>query len=344
MLRGPRGSNVFVGHALLAFALAVLFAEWRGWSTRQALLLGAATGAFAALPDVDVVYAVVALDGGQLFGSGVNPTAFWDAANSVHRSMTHSVLVALVAGPAFGLWAVRARTADGATSRRRAWGARVASAVLLVALVAVSIVASGALGAVIMGAFVVAGGAITALSRRKTDLSPQVLGLAATAGLLTHPWGDLVTGQPPQFLYPFGVGVIESRVVLHPDPTMHLLGAFAIELAAVWLAALAIVRVTDRSLGTFYDRSAVLGAGYGALALVLAPPTLAVSYHFVFSILAVGVVCSGLSWYRSTPVAPLRRRPTAGDVRAGFAFGATGLSGTTMALIGYVVVYVSLWL
>jgi len=329
---------VFVGHALLASALAVLFAEWRGWSTRQALLLGAATGAFAALPDVDVVYAVVALDGGQLVGSGVNPTAFWDAANSVHRSMTHSVLVALIAGPAFGLWAVRG-TSEG--SRKREWGARIAGIVLLVA---VAIVASGALGAIVMGAFVVAGVAITALSRRETDLSPRMLGLAATAGLLTHPWGDLVTGQPPQFLYPFEIGVIESRVVLHPDPTMHLLGAFAVELAAVWLAALAIVRVTDRSLATFYDRSAILGAGYGALALVLAPPTLAVSYHFVFSILAVGVVCSGLSWYRSTPVASLRRRPTAGDVRAGFAFGATGLSGTTMALIGYVVVYVSLWL
>lgn len=335
---------MFVGHALLAFALAVLFAEHRGWPTRQALLLGAVTGAFAALPDVDVVYAVVAIDGRLLLGQGISPTAFWDAANTVHRSMTHSLLVAVIAGPAFGLWAARGSTDGERADRLRAWAGRGASVGLLVGLVAVALAASGPLGGVVMAAFALGGVALATLARRRTDLSARVLGVAATAGPLTHPWGDLVTGQPPQLLYPFSVGIIESRVVLHPDPTLHLLGAFAIELAAVWLAALAVVRVTDRSVATFYDRSAVFGVAYGALALVLVPPTLEVSYHFVFSILAVGVACSGLSWYRSTPATSFRRRPTVTDARAGFAVGATGLSGTTMALVGYAVVYAALWL
>ncbi|MGQ4555502.1 metal-dependent hydrolase [Halobellus sp. GM3] len=335
---------MFVGHALLAFALAVLFAEWRGWSTQRALTLGVATGAFAALPDVDVVYALFALDGGQfLNGGSVDPTAFWAAANSVHRSMTHSVIVALAAGPAFGLLAVR-----GTRGRVN----RALAGMLLAGLVAVAVAVSGPLGGVVMGAFVLAGAAIATLSRRWTDLSPRLVGIAAAAGLLTHPWGDLVTGQPPQLLYPFAAGVFDGRVVLHPDPTIHLLGAFALELATVWLAALAVVRVTDRSPGPLFDRTATLGAAYSVVPLVLVPPTLDVSYHFVFSILAVGAVCGAASWYRSaSPLAAFRTRPAWGAlsterlrpaVGSGFPYVATGLEGITVALIGYALVYVAL--
>lgn len=353
---------MFVGHALFAFALAVLFAERRGWSARHALALGIVTGSFAALPDVDVVYALFALDGGRFVSGGaVDPEAFWAAANSVHRSMTHSVIVALVAGPAFGLLTVgRARREGARTGRALAY--RTLAAGALTALVGVAIAVSGPIGGIVMGAFVVAGVGFAAVIRRRTGLSPRVVAYAATAGLLTHPWGDLVTGQPPQVLYPFAVGLFDGRVVLHPDPTIHLLAAFAIELATVWLAVFAVVRVTDGSFGAFYDRSAALGAAYSVVPLVLVPPTLEVSYHFVFSILAVGAVCTAVSWARSGPLSTRRRglfesslplgRPRFGvsevprvdgeNVRSGFPFLAIGLVGVTIALVSYAIVYTAL--
>jgi len=245
-----------------------------------------------------------------------------------------------VAGPAFGLWSSTVRRASG-----RQWLASAGALSGLGGLVAVSIAVSGALGSIVMGAFVLGGVGIATLTARRTDLSPRTVAIAATVGLLTHPWGDLVTGAPPQMLYPFDFGLLNARVVLHSDPTVHLLGAFALELAVVWLAVLAVVRVTDRSIRLFSDRSAALGAAYGAAAIVLVPPTLEVSYHFVFSILAVGSVCGALSWYRSVSpvqsvvwpgvVATERLRPTFGAV-------AIALAGTTVALVGYVVVYVAL--
>ncbi|WP_336023653.1 metal-dependent hydrolase [Halobellus salinisoli] len=331
---------MFVGHALLAFALAVLFAEWRGWPARNALFLGIVTGLFAALPDIDVVYALAAIDGGRFLGGGsVDPEVFWSAANAVHRSMTHSLLVAAVAGPAAGLWAVRH------APPRRKWLARTGAVTLLLGLVAVATAVSGPLGTLVMGAFVVGGAALATLAARRTPLSPRQIALAATAGLLTHPWGDLVTGEPPRLLYPLQFTVFDGRVALHPDPTIHLLGAFALELAVVWLAVLAVVRLTDRSVRLFSDRTAALGATYGAAAIVLAPPTLDVSYHFVFSILAVGSVCGVLAWYRSMPplyavIGTDRFDPRA--FRPDLAFVAIALAGTTVALVGYAVVYVAL--
>jgi len=324
---------VFVGHGLLAFALAVFAAEWRGWSSRRALTLGVAAGAFATLPDIDMLYALIAIDGGRFVGDGVTPEVFWDAANAVHRSMTHSLVVAAIAGPALGVWSLRgdARTA------------RAAALVTLAGLVAVAVVVSGSLGGIVMGAFVAGGVAIATACRRRTDLSPGVIGAAAVAGLASHPWGDLLTGQPPQLFYPFGAEVLGGRIVLHADPTIHLLGAFAVELGVIWLAAVAVVVVTDRSWRTFYGPSATLGAAYSVAPLLLLPPTLETSYQFVFSIIAVGVVCSAVSWYHTAPASPSTVATDGGADRrsTGFDFGAIGLTGTTIALLGYSLVYLA---
>jgi membrane-bound metal-dependent hydrolase YbcI (DUF457 family) len=322
---------VFVGHGLLAFALAVFVAEWRGWPSRRALTLGVVAGAFATLPDADMMYGLIAIDSGQFVGDGVTPEVFWDAANSVHRSMTHSLVVAAVAGPVLGVWSLRG------TSRT----ARALALVVLAGLVAVAVMVSGSLGGIVMGAFVAGGVAIATACRRWTDLSPAVIGGAATAGLASHPWGDLLTGQPPQLLYPFETQVFSGRVVLHGDPTIHLLGAFAVELGGIWLAAVAVVVVTDRSWRTFYGPSAALGAAYSVAPLVLLPPTLETSYQFVFSIIAVGVICSAASWYRTAPPSESNATTDGGaDLSGtGFGFAAVGLTGTTIALLGYSLVY-----
>jgi len=323
--------DVFVGHGLLVFALAAFAAEWRGWSSRRALTLGVVAGAFATLPDIDVVYALIAIDGGRFVSGGsVAPDVFWDAANSVHRSMTHSLIVAAVAGPALGAWCVR----DGRLLRGLAL-------VVLVGLVAVAVGVSGTLGGIVMGAFVAGGLATAAACRRWTDLSPGLIGLVATVGLASHPWGDLLTGQPPQLFYPFDTGVLGARIVLHPDPTLHLLGAFAVELAVIWLAAIAVVRVTSRSWRTFYRPSVALGATYSVAPLVLLPPTLETSFHFVFSIIGLGIVCAGLSWYHSGPALPAAAATDGGADRSRFDVSAVALAGTTVALAGYVLVYLA---
>lgn len=341
---------MFLGHALLAFALAALLADWRGWHARRALTLGLVAGAFAAVPDIDVAYAAVALDFGGLTAESVaRPSTFWDATRDIHRAMTHSLVVSVLAGPAFGLWSVRKTGSPVA----RAIGL-VVGAATLAGLVAIAYLSSGPLGAVVMSLFVVVGVGVAVLCRVATDLSARTVGIAATAGLLSHPWGDLVTGEPPQLFYPLSVHVFDSRVMLHGDPTVHLLGAFALELAVIWLAAFAVARVTDHSLARLVDRRSSIGVAYGVAAIVMAPPTLDVSYHFVFSIVGVGLICGGFSARPlvARSATELRRqfvsvvfdgpfgRPVDDVSASSLGVTLTALAGVTAALGGYVTVYV----
>ncbi|QSG05260.1 metal-dependent hydrolase [Halapricum desulfuricans] len=293
---------MFVGHALLAFALAVLIADWRGWPARRALALGFVAGGFAAIPDVDMIYTAVALDLSRLSVETLTrPSVFWDASRGVHRSITHSLPIALAAGPAFGAWAA------GTSTSRRWLAVRGIAGAFLSALVWVAWTYSGPAGAVVVGTFVAAGLIVARLARTRTDLSGSTIALAATAGLLSHPWGDLVTGDPPRLLYPLDVQVFEEIVLLHADPTIHLLGAFALELGVVWLAAVAVARLAGRSPTMLLDSRAVTGVVYGVAAVVLAPPTLDVSYHFVFTILGVGAATGALAAFPNARSALTRR-------------------------------------
>jgi hypothetical protein len=137
--------------------------------------------------------------------------------------------------------------------------------------------------------FAVAGVGIVALARRLA-IGPRGVAATAAVGLLSHPFGDLMTGEPPALLFPFDVSLFESYVALHPDPTVHLLAAFAIELTIVWLAFLTYLRLGDRDPWAVIDRRAIAGIGYGGAAVVIPAPTLSAADPFVFSVLAVGAI------------------------------------------------------
>jgi hypothetical protein len=335
---------VFVGHALLGFALAVLFAEWRGWPAEQALSLGLAMAAFAALPDIDVLYAVVAVDPGALLaGTGIHPEEFWGTANKAHRLMTHSLVVAAISGPAFGLWALGSnseRLVDWPAGNRRQQAGIVVASVTLAALVVAAWVVSGPIGAFVIAAFGVVGVGIATVAHSYFGLSPVVVAVAAVVGIASHPWGDMATGSPPALLYPFELGLLPERIVLHGDPTLHLLGAFAIELGVVTLAAAVYAKHMELNPLALVDRSAALGIGYGAVAVVMVPPTIDTSYHFVFSILAVGLGCAAVQRTRGTSIT-LEDLPQqlVGTRTAMLRTTCTMVAGVAIALVSYTLVY-----
>lgn len=301
---------MFVGHGLFAFALVAGLARWQGWDPQPALRIGLLAALFATLPDVDILYGPVGLLGGV---SGVMQAAeaFWETGNVIHRGPTHSLVLGTLAAVGFGL-------AASDDARIRGLGtAFLASIVALVALV------SGGLGGIVMVAFVV-GGMVLVGAADRWELSPSAIAAGAVGGLCSHPLGDLLTGEPPAVLYPFDAVLFTERIALHPDPTLHLLSAFGVELATAWLALATYVWVTDGSVREYVDRRAGLGASYGAAAIALPAPTLETSYHFVFSVLAL----SGLGLTRRS----LRRVDLA---RA----AGTGLAAVTVAGFSYAVVY-----
>lgn len=315
---------------MAAFAVGAAAAIALGWDRERALVFGVVAGAFATVPDVDMVYAFVGVvqwlfaSTPASVGQGVwrATDTFWSSSVVVHRAVTHSLPVAVPAAVAFAL--------IGGGRRRR-----IAGVALLVALVGVAYVASGALGASVMLAFALAGTAVALVAARRTTLSPTNLLVAALLGLVSHPFGDLFTGTPPHFLYPFESTLVARRLALLGDPTLNVVAIFLLELAVIWLALLVYCRLTSRRARDMVDARATVGAGYALAALALPAPTLDVSYPFVFSVLAMGLV--GVA-PRSRPFRPVRPLfPVERD--EALAAVLTGLAAVTLAAWTYVAVY-----
>ncbi|MFB6179211.1 MAG: metal-dependent hydrolase [Halorientalis sp.] len=347
---------MFVGHGLLAFAIVALYGHRVGWDREYILSVAVLAGAFATLPDVDIVYAPVGLLGGV---SGVFSAAeaFWQTGNVVHRGITHSLVVAAVAALAFGLWTgARDWQRDPRghwTHRERVIGSTALG--LLAGLVAVATLVTGGLGGVIMTVFVTVGLAITTVAARRGIPARQVA-IVALFGIASHPFGDLFTGSPPAFLYPLDVTLFAHRVGLSPDPTLNLIGAFLIELGTFWLATYAYCRLRDERVRTYVSPRAAVGLGYAGAVVLLPPPTLAASARFVFSALAVGFV--GSVGVDPRPLADRESRFD-GRTRSGFGRGyrtlvprsrsitradaptafVTGLAAVTLAICGYTLAY-----
>jgi hypothetical protein len=303
---------VFIGHGLLAFAIAASVASRRGWSADRALTVGAVAALFGTLPDIDMAYALVGLVSGAE-GLGSASDSFWAAASLVHRTVTHSLVVGGLAAVGFAGWHAREH-------RHHLVGAL---AILLGLLVVVTAV-SGPLGGAMMVLFVAGGLTIVRVARSAGFGTTTVL-LAAGLGLLTHPFGDLLTGTPPALLYPVDVTLIGERITLVADPTLNLLGAFFVELATLWIALLVYARLRGWRVRALVQPRAALGAGYAVAVFAVPAPTLQLSWPFVFSVLGVGVIGAPLRWNRTRRV----RWRTA----------ATALTAVTLAALAYTVAY-----
>ena len=248
-------------------------------------------------------------------------TAFWSTGNVVHRTVTHSLLLAV---PVATVAAVGVETRS----------ARAAVAALAGVLVWLAWSVSGPLGVVVVGPFVAGAVALSVIARRHTDLSAGAVFGIGLVGLLSHPFGDLVTGEPPAMLYPLDVALVTERVTLSADPTLHLLGAFGIELAALWAAVAVACLATGLRPRTPVSVRATLGAGYAASVAFIPAPTLELSYPFVFSVLGVGLV--GI-----LPRVRLADGPGRPTVETPDWIGAllTGLSAITVAWGAYLLAY-----
>jgi hypothetical protein len=178
-----------------------------------------------------------------------------------------------------------------------------------------------------MAAFALAGLGVGTWAARR-GLDARTTAAAALLGLASHPFGDVFTGEVPAFLYPFDATLLAARVGPFADPTLDLLGAFGVELAAVWLGVAVAARLAGTTVRANVSPRAAVGAGYALAALAIPAPTLSVSYHFVFSVVAVGFVGAVPERVRGGPELPDRETAAV-----------TGLVAVTLAVLAYALAY-----
>ncbi|MDY6819362.1 MAG: metal-dependent hydrolase [Halobacteriales archaeon] len=325
---------MYIGHELLAIALATGLARAAGVGRQRALLLGGFGGVYAFAPDLDLAYTIWAvLKAGP---TNVFPTTehVWTKSWIVHRSLTHSIVTGTVAVLAVGLFGTTfSRYRAGSRDRYTVMG--LLSTVGAVGTLGwIVILSDELLGLLTLGLYVAVILATTAWGIGR-GIAPRQLMAVAAIGLWTHPFGDVFTGRPPTFLYPIQSKAPFGKIAVAADPTVNLIGLFGLELLIAWAALLVVLSVGEYRLGAHLRPRAILGLGFAATVTVIRPPTLEVAYHFALGTIATGVVLGALPHrFRSNKDA------TAGSWPARWLTPlVTALAGASLAVIGYLVAY-----
>lgn len=266
---------MIAGHVSLAFVIAALLAYRWGVEARRCLTLGVFAAAFTLLPDVDIIFAWKEI--AVILTSGLSGfvDSFWAASGEFHRGATHTLLALILSFAGFYTYYKK-------NINSLAFGIVSASAVY-------GLAAGGLMGSMVMAVFAALGLKLTDISRERIEAREFLL--VAGTGLLTHPFGDVFTGNPPDFLFPLDMVLLESRVVLNADPVLNLLSVFLLEIFLLLAAVLVTVEISDEELFSLASPLALLGLLYMPFYYVIPEPTLSVSYHFVFS--SVGLAIAG---------------------------------------------------
>jgi hypothetical protein len=270
---------MIAGHFFLAFSVVALFAYLSRCDPDRALKLGLLAGAFAVLPDIDMIYAFKEL---AQITSGFHSfsDSFWGASSETHRGATHS-LVAL------------ALTAAGLVEYYRSGSKLFAGLFVAVCFSAVFILDGFYMG-VLMSLFALSALLLTYFSRENLDL--REFASVMSFGLLSHPFGDIFTGKPPGFLYPLPFEVMQDRAVIFQDPSLNFLAVFGLEILLIWTGIAVYIYLAERSLMEEFSLLSFTGVLYGALSFFISDPSLSEPYVFVFSILAFSVFMTTVIW------------------------------------------------
>ncbi|MFB6105734.1 MAG: metal-dependent hydrolase [Halobacteriaceae archaeon] len=315
---------MYVGHSLLAFALAAGGADALDRRPRTALAAGALAAGFAVVPDTDLAHTVFAVAASVVRTGSLDvfPTTqyVWTESWVVHRALTHSLLVGGAA--VVGVVGVAA-----ARRRGREWALVPVCVYAVLLWVAVS--GLGALGGATITLYAVAAGVLAWVGAGRGH-SPGLVGAAAAVGLLTHPFGDVFMGTPPTFLYPLTGAAPISKITVLADPTLNLLALFGLEVALGWWALATAVRVRGDDLGAYLRPRAALGAGYAGAVFVVPPPTLELAYGWAGGLLAAGLLVGGATL-------PTRERGL--DREAVLVAVTTGLAAVSLGTVAYVLAY-----
>ncbi len=305
---------MMLGHFLLAFTLASLAAILLDYSKHRALVIGLAAGCFAFIPDVDILYAWKELF--VIFESGLTPfvDTFWSTSSEVHRGLSHSLIVGFLSSLAFTFYY---RDSDLLTG-----------IVVTAVFSAIFFHLLGFLGGIVAGAFSITGIILSEAVSRKTDLSLKEFLAVSALGLLSHPFGDIFTGVPPEFFYPLETVLLDSRIAIFQDPTLNLLLAFSTELFFICSSIAMFFYLTDRDLRSALSPLALTGVLYLGIGYWIPAPTLEVSYQFVFSIIGYSAFVGAL---------PEINRPTDKENLIGFAVRSVSI--LVVAFTSYLVYY-----
>lgn len=273
---------MIAGHFLLAFTVAALTAHYMG--KEEAVKIGVLAGLFSVIPDIDIIYAWKEIL--VLFTSGFYSftDSFWQASRATHRGLSHSLVTGMIGAAGFTFYRERKN--------------KIFASIFTAFMVFYGLYFGSILSASVMLLFTASG--LLIAEKFPGKVSIREFSAAAVFGLLIHPFGDLFTGTPPEFLYPLSSNLMSRRIFLSQDPVFNLLALFSLEIFLGWAALLTLLHIKDRSLFSSLERTSGMGLLFIFSGPFIDAPTMSTAYQFTFSLLILGFTGAEISRRRRT--------------------------------------------
>jgi hypothetical protein len=365
---------MFVGHEFLAFALAVVLSSQTKVTDTQILSFGVLAAVAAFLPDLDIGYAIITYAFAVASGAPIGWDAFWEVANTVHRTVTHSLPVGITAALIAWGSANFVSQMNSAPNTKVTTSDTDSTSTDLIAYIPFmyrerSLILAGVVGGcTVIGFYMTAGmvaGAVAAIfmsvvgflgviTFHRTTLTSNQIGVATAIGTVTHPFGDIFMAAPPPLFAPItsliGWQIELTRFTFASHPTLNLLGVLCIEVLIVWLGFGAFAQVIHQSVRGYVDRRAIIAAGYAFTILSVPPPTMVDAHRLGFTIVPFALIIGAWSGITATTRSPEKSTNTSSDVPGSrravsiltadrsFRTAITSLSALTIAAVTYTTV------
>lgn len=228
---------MIIGHGPLAFALvALVLLVTTSFSKRKILYLAAIAGIASILPDVDVLFPLISLLSVDTLSITVLTEQFWAVSGERHRLATHSLIV-------FGTATLIAYAQMYIKPTYQKYSIALSSILIFILPLALPV-------QLLFGTTLVTVYTLTKYKPKTTKIHEPALAFAF--GAFLHPFGDMFTGTPPAFLYPFTDILQLSRWTI-ADPTLHFILIFTLEIGSLIAALSLIAHLTDFDILTYTD-------------------------------------------------------------------------------------------
>jgi len=272
---------MFIGHFALSFLLIYFLLDvCTNVETKQVIRLSLISGIYGLVADLDIIFAFVET---LLFVSetgNITIEAFWNISRKFHRKSTHSLVVGLLS--IIGI-VIQFIYIDDVAKPYENITIDYGISILFGGLIGM-LTGNFARGVLVSGLFVFCILSVTRVILYKTLFNKNIVLVSAFVGILSHPFGDVFTGTPPNFFYPL-YDIHFERIVLFTNETLNISALFLIENLLFVLFMLIYADSKDIKINiTYITFSAAIASG-GVLSYFITSPSIDEPYKFVSGIL-----------------------------------------------------------
>ena len=216
---------MFIGHFAMPFLLLyLLLHNYTELSQSQIATFSIISGIYGLVADLDIMFTFVETIIIIVNTGNISIDKFWDISRTFHRQSTHSLFVGFLSI----IWIAIQSTYISNTTKP--YDNIPFDYIISIGcgLVMGFMIDDFARGILVSGLFVFCILSITRLVRFRIPSNKRVVFVSAVIGILSHPFGDIFTGTPPEFFYPiYQIGL--ERIVLFANETLNLSVLFLFE-------------------------------------------------------------------------------------------------------------------